>query len=398
MLLASEFLFRQLSAVFTGLAIYCCLTNSKNKSQDIAQTIGWLLLAGLTLYVFSISNISGRVLFCLCPTIILGLSISSKQDFTKQSSMILFGFLIGLSPQIIDLIIKGNFLDWFNDVFIQSNNEISNFKGLKTRHFLYDLLAGANGILNIHTIRGKLNGFYTLSLPLIPLIQSSRTIVLWKELSSRPTAKKLAIFASFFALVPAFNQVPLYLNTIVGLSLCSLFVNEFLLKTKYYKLAAIFSLYICIIGISFFAGESTNRNLNQIVKGERIPLINSTLPNISLMIEQSTLENFQQLVNKVNQLSTKDDTIVAMPFAPYLYFILNRKNPTPWIGLDYAKLGGEFNNEMLNTIKEKNPKLIIYCADCCSYIENDESGYESWLKLNYQQVDKIDKYQIFSPR
>ena len=89
------------------------------------------------------------------------------------------------------------------------------------------------------------------------------------------------------------------------------------------------------------AGESTQRSLNQSTNDELIDLQKSTLKNINLNIEQKTIRKFAALQNKVNSLSSENDKVVAMPFIPYLYFILNRKNPTPWIGLDYAELGGE---------------------------------------------------------
>ena len=53
---------------------------------------------------------------------------------------------------------------------------------------------------------------------------------------------------------------------------------------------------------------------------------------------------------------------------------------------------------MLDKIKAENPKLVIFCSECCSYIDKDENDFKQWLENNYRYVDQVSEYKIYSPK
>ncbi|MCK4460551.1 MAG: hypothetical protein KAW46_02045 [candidate division Zixibacteria bacterium] len=125
----------------------------------------------------------------------------------------------------------------------------------------------------------------------------------------------------------------------------------------------------------------------------------------------STRRNVNQvasLVATVNEYTNRGDYIFVFPDMPALYYLTDRKNPTP---IDWYALR-EFNLRMLTesitALEQHRPKLILLqsyaeldfrrAGDPYPYLRiNRWAPFIKWLIANYKKLDMVGDVVIFVP-
>jgi hypothetical protein len=96
------------------------------------------------------------------------------------------------------------------------------------------------------------------------------------------------------------------------------------------------------------------------------------------------------LVRNVVQYSDRDDYIFTFPYFPGLYYLMDRKNPTP---LDWTY--GNFSHEMwmaaMAALDKNPPKVIITGSTTVP------PALSQYIKDHYQQIDRVKGYRVYIP-
>ncbi len=101
---------------------------------------------------------------------------------------------------------------------------------------------------------------------------------------------------------------------------------------------------------------------NAVYRDEKRTLLTSefTLPKLKGI--KSTERNVRQIegmISIINQYTSKGDYIYVFPDLPVLYYLTDRKNPTPVEWPFFRELTGEIIVEMLDSLQSRMPKIVL---------------------------------------
>lgn len=403
-LLVTLFLFRQLSGVVASLGVVAWLIyrmddrTSRNAALGRA-TIGIMTL-GLAFYLVSKTDIFGFVLVGLWPLGILLWLLFATRIGDRASWRIIrrlgLGGVLALAPLVSYHLAHGSLDDWFRESFLTAVR-LTELPFISKGWYGTMLAVAAVNIAKFSSLHEILNGVFWIMLLFAPVLLGYLT---WRRLSL-PSEKRTALppllfVPPFYALVSIHYQIPIYVFYSAGLTmvgLCFAASEPAGRPMRAVGLAA--CLYLSGVGLYYQAGQPLGRGLDGILAGSgTFPSSPCPSPRCGLRIDSADAALYRRLLTAIERRTERDDTILALPSNPELYFLTGRRNPFPFFN---SALGIKNEAELATALARAAvapPKLVIY-RPADKY--NTPLAMKLWdgLKPGYALVAEIDGFEVY---
>ncbi len=403
-LLMVLFLFRQLSGIIAGIGVMAFLLNEAPRGASgrdllLGRSLTIILTAGLAGYLLTKTDITAFLLFGIWPLAILawgGFKAHAANGYiTRQLPILVLGGLIGALPLIAYHIHHGSLETWYADTVL-SAVRLSDFAFISQPRYLNYAVLGIHQIITMESFDAVLSGLFWFVIVLIPPILGIAALIsLARDGETGPAAPPLPFLAVFYSLVSAHYQIPIYLFYTVGLSLAGLI---WLVSTDAIWRRAVMhgcAIFLAAAGLYYQAGQPLSRGIEGIVEGQRGVLVQSDQPvRTGLSIEAVDIATYKRIVALVEKEAGQDQTILALPVNPEIYFLTNRRNPFRFFNSALGILDKATLDDVLRTMKERPPQLVFYRA-ADKY--NTELGNElmAYVRTHYRHLESFDGFDIY---
>jgi hypothetical protein len=328
-LLGLVFLFRQPTGVFLGAGtLVLLMTADPRFAGGSAGWPGRILLAAplavLTLYLARYANPAGLVLFGIWPLALIAVSLplagGTLPALAGLLARLLAGALLAAAPLLAYHGVHGSLGIWLADISGAAQGLVALDFFDRTSHVVPVILAGRAAADPASAVA---LGFW-IALLAAPVALGAR--VVWLQARRRLPAElaPLLILAAFHGLVSVHYEIPIYLFYSAGLSLAALIAAA---PASFRPAAAIGVLAVSAIALVQQAGQPLSRGIDGTARGERIALEASGLPRASIAMETADRDAYRELVALIGAESGPQDTILAVPMNPELYFLADRRAP-----------------------------------------------------------------------
>lgn len=417
-LIGLTFFFRQITGIFTAMAVLTCLLNAQadapiesrepdspvSQAPWISRSLLLVMLLGLLGYVGTATDIVGWLLFGIWPIGILLLSSFNTRSDPSHSatnrraleiiSMLGAGFLASVTALVVYYLYTGALLDFLSDFFIGAV-QLTKLEHLHVSSYLYFLLGNLSE-LHVDQPLGLINRFYWWAIILVAAVNGR---VLWKMISRKQVVQVqesiLPLMAAFHSLVAVFNQIGFYLYVTAGLSLVSL-IWLFAKRPSRWGVAAL-ALAICAIGIYSHAGQPYTRTFGQSLNGERMPLTQSTLEKSGAWSDAAEQTIYAQVVSVLQENTQPGEFIFALPNNPEIYFLADRLNPFRLMNTTISLNGPEEIREFLLDFDGVSPHWVVHDTKH-HYNTSDTEFIMNHIRSRYDQFVEIDRFVLFKLR
>ena len=155
----------------------------------------------------------------------------------------------------------------------------------------------------------------------------------------------------------------------------------------------------------FYAGSIGARNwvINKDIKAMQPATTAIKLERIDALTSPNEAKWISEIVKRIKLYSKTGDPILALPLNPIFYFLTDRFNPTPYEWVLPGMLGEDQELEMVETLKVKPPKMVIYVDIAID--GNEERRLKNYaphiykhLVENYAFQEMIGLFQILLPK
>jgi hypothetical protein len=155
----------------------------------------------------------------------------------------------------------------------------------------------------------------------------------------------------------------------------------------------------------FYAGSIGARSwlINKDVKAMQPATTAIKLERIDAFTSPNEAKWISEVVKRIKLYSTTGDPILALPLNPIFYFLTDRVNPTPYEWVLPGMLDEDKELEMVETLKEKPPKVVIYVDIAIDgneerRLKNYAPHLYKYLVENYAFHEMIGLFQILLPK
>jgi len=155
----------------------------------------------------------------------------------------------------------------------------------------------------------------------------------------------------------------------------------------------------------FYAGSIGARGwvINKNVKAMHPATTAIKLERIDVLTSPNEAKWIAEVVKRINIYSKKGDPILALPLNPIFYFLTDRVNPTPYEWVLPGMLDENSELEMVETLKTKPPKVVIYIDIAIDgkegrRLKNYAPHVYKYLVENYAFQVMIGLFQILLPK
>ena len=105
-------------------------------------------------------------------------------------------------------------------------------------------------------------------------------------------------------------------------------------------------------------------------------------------MDDATKQKVETFTLLLDEYSKPGDKVFLNYYAPMVYFISNRRNPTRY---DYTGLPEEYQREIIQTLERKNIQTIL----TFTLNKNDNSVVGEYIQQNYQKQKTLDEYDVW---
>ncbi len=369
-LLVLLFLFRPLSGIFAAMGVFTYLLLQEQRhpghtKSRLARGLALLMLVGLVLYLRAMTDIAAALLFGAAPALLLGFTFMttrlSERCVLRLLVRMVPGGLLAAAPLLAYHFADGSLASWWQDtlasivsVALAGPVATPGFGALMLRS-IEQMLGGGGAAM--------LNGFFWLSLALLPVSLGTLLLrALWRGEPAGQAA--LPIVACFFALVSVQTQEPLYLFFSAALTLVALLHQSTRAGRRRSLVPAVFCLTLAMIGLTYQAGQPLTRGWDGIVAGQTKTVVAPTgLPRAGLIVAAEETALYSLLLNFIEKHSAPEDTILALPANPELYFLAQRRNPLRFFNAARGLQSVEDLQAVEAALDENPPRLVFYRPD-----------------------------------
>ena len=155
----------------------------------------------------------------------------------------------------------------------------------------------------------------------------------------------------------------------------------------------------------FYAGSIGARSwvINKDVKAMQPATTAIKLERIDALTSPNEAKWISEVVKRIKLYSKIGDPILALPLNPIFYFLTDRVNPTPYEWVLPGMLDEDKELEMVETLKAKPPKVVIYVDIAIDgneerRLKNYAPHLYKYLVENYAFQEMIGLFQILLPK
>ncbi len=364
-LLATLFLFRQLSAVIVALGVvgYLVATVEGPGRRWVARGAVGVSIAGLGFYLWQKGSVSGALLIGVWPVLLLvriGLTTAAGDRATAIAlGRVAAGGIAGLAPMVVFHAVQGTLATWLGDTLVTAFRltELA-FIG-EAQHVTFAALAALT--LFKGDVVGVVNGMHWLALLAAPVIVGVTVLTRW---STDPTTRHpLAVIAPFFAVTALHFQIPIYLTYTSGLTAIALLWLASGAGPRARRGAVIATAAVAAVALGWQTAQPLSRGGIGIASGERQALTVDGLPRASVWMAQEDAETYGRLVALIDQLAPPGAPMLAVPMNPELYFLSGRRAPVRFFATALGVQTQADVDRALTELAASPPAVIVHRRD-----------------------------------
>lgn len=397
------FLFRQLTGVIVGCgALLLVLTKiarsqaSDERAAVIAALVPVLLVLGLV--IFRSEDLGSVVLIGTWPLAIVVWHMrtlrAANQQVIRSILILAGGFAISAIPIFAYHVWHGSLYAWWQDAFVAAVS-LSGMDFIAAESFTTLVFLITEGFARAPGLVAGLNAVFWLLLILAPA-GLGMTILQRLRRSEGQTIGPVVYLASFYALVSLHYQIPIYLMyssalTLTGILLMSLGSAPIIRRGV--VMLTIFSL---AIGMVFHAAKPLSVSLSDILRGERISTsVDCDLPGLGIRVEPRTCDLYSRLLRLVDTHVGPEETILALPANPELYFLSGRKSALWFFNSALGIRSDEQEDDALASLSAQPPALVFY-QEGDKYNTPGSASLVSAVMQRYEALGSVGEFKIFA--
>lgn len=389
---------RHPSGVFLGAGVLAYLLFDQEPDQQdkagqtyLAKFLLLLMLAGLLGYSFVINfDFSGLLYIGIWPVLLTIYIFYKKPVCNVQALKVLVpcgaGVLAGIAPLFLYQALYGDLLVWLQTSVLNSSRILE--MDFFDTHKYYDFVFYAVSDLVAHTSLVTLaNAIYWIVLyGIIPLVGA---FILYHAAVKKQNAciTPVTVIPLFFGYVSLYYQIPIYLFFSLGLYGIGLLT---LLPLKYKNPIALMAVFLSLFSLWHYIAMPLE------IQGEH-KAVSSQIEGASLTINEQSHDQYIGLLTYIDKRTTPQDYIFTFPVNPEIYFLSQRKNPTPYISTAISISSDQEYNELLEMLTGKAPRLIINRPnDKYTGVYEERLVSDLVSKLGYKQATTIGHFVLYA--
>lgn len=365
-LVMTVFMLRQLTGAFVAIGLVTYLLTEEEHRSTFSKPVlarAVLALSAIILGVYLFKNASplSLLLFGVWPIALIvaawGNCIMSDRAVLRMVGHLTLGALLALAPLVIYHLSHGSLMTWIDDTIVTVFRLVSLPFIDKASYFHWPLIMASLSMdgLPLHSI---VNGVFWMALLLAPPILGWITV---KQSLNGTAAPILAHMAVFFALVSVHYEIAHYLFYSVALVQCGLLAVSSAWSKRAQTIMACATLLLAGIGLWSHAGQPLTRGLIGQVAGERTAVQKDALDyRVGLRVAPQEHDFYRWLVPLIAKNSQPNDSILALPVNPELYFMTGRRNPTRFFNSALGLRNPAEVQVLLSTLVVDPPALVIF--------------------------------------
>ncbi|MFQ5953964.1 MAG: hypothetical protein ACE5JZ_02755 [Kiloniellales bacterium] len=403
-LLITLLLFRQLTGVLVAIGLLTYLLYEAGRGANgmdrlLARGLLAVMAGGLAVYLIARSDPLAWLLFGIWPVAVLFWACltvtASNAEVIRMVRRLGVGGALAALPLVLYQLLNGSYAGWFDDTVMTALalNQLEFFGRLSYGLFLAQ---GLRQIIALDSIAGVLNGFFWASLPLLPMVSGFLVLRhLLRQGAEDPALHPLAFLAPFYAIVSVHFQIAIYLFYSAGISLAVLLWMTSRGPGWRRPLPVALACVLSAIALYYHAAQPVSRGLKGILVGQRIDLVpGDGLPSTSLWVTARDLRLYTHLVGLIRHEVAPDETILAIPMNPELYFLSGRWSRFRFYSTAYGIRSDDDLRNVLETLARRPPKLIFHRPDD-KYNTIYSAKLMEFVKQRYQVLETDGGFVVY---
>ena len=401
-------LFRQLTGVIVAigtLTLLLCESSggARGGNRAAARALVTVMAIGLGGYLFAKADLAAWALFGIWPMGILAWAWRRVDIGNRQVARLMFRFGLGGAvaalPLLLYHLVNGSLGAWFDDTVVTALS-LTGLDFISRPSYGNILLAAPYFGFAAGTVAGVLNGLFWPLLTLLAALNGWLVLhCLWRRDHAATAPHPLPFLAVFYGVVSAHYQIPGYLFYSAGISLAGVLWMTAGARSWRRGLAPAAALMLAAIGLYYQAAQPLTRGLPGMFRGERVALVPADgLDRAGLWIDAEDARLYRHLIEVIERETGADDSILAIPVNPELYFLSRRKNPFRFFNSALGVRDDTDLNSVLRTLARSPPRLVIHRPDD-KYNTVHAATIMDFVKQRYELLETTGGFVIYrSPK
>jgi hypothetical protein len=372
-LVVSVALFRQLTGVFVAMGVLTWLlvephAGARAGSPRLGRGLIVAMAVGLGAYLWTKAGIFAQVLLGVGPFCLLWWAFRATcladRAVLSLTGRLAAGGLVAALPLVGYHLWHGSLATWIDDTVLAAVG-LTELDFFGKPSFALLLLLALSKLLSLETLADLANGLFWLLLPLVPIVLgvlALRSVARANE--GGQDLHPLPFLAVFYGLVSVHYQIPIYLFYTIGIGLAGILwlAGDFAPPVRS-GTAAVAGL-LALVGLAYHAGQPLSRGIAGTIAGTSVPVLDAPLGHrVGLRVEAADHALYEELAALVESKVAPDETILALPFNPELYFVTGRRNPFRFYNSALGIRTPAALQMVLQQLRAQPPRLVFYRSD-----------------------------------
>ncbi len=363
----------------------------------LARAVIGIMGAGVLLYFFAKASLASFILFGAWPLLLLGLAWR-QTVLTDRATLALLaniaaGGALALAPLFAYHVYFGTLASWFSDTVLTALH-LTEILSPRAPSYAYLPLLSIGALLQEPGLRGAGSAAFWLALLAAPVVLGFSTFA--RAVARRPAPEwhPLPIVASFFAMVSAHYEIPIYLFFSTAAVLAGLAWNfADSARGRYTALAIV--LFLAIFGLVFQAAQPMSRTLRDIARSQtRALTAPAGLPHARLAMESDDQRVYSRLVELVTAHAPPCTTVLAVPMHPEINFLADRAAPLRF----YSTALGLKTQAEADKAAERlaaAPAAVLVHRREDKYNTPLSNAFFERVRTNYKHLERVGGFDVY---
>jgi len=400
------FLFRQLTGVLVAMGLVAWLLYDAPRrpggTPRLARGLVAILALGLVGYLLMTRQPTNLVLFAFPALAVLaalfGRVAMDDRAVLAMAGRLMLGGLAAALPLFVYFAAHGALVPWFDDAVMASVSQ-TRLKFIGHWYHLLILVEAAKGIARLESPAVVLNGLLwigALSLPMVNGVLLARAIRRGDAVARHP----LPFVAIFYALVAVHHQIPIYLWFAMGPMVLGFLWLSGARDGWRSSAPALGVLAMALVALGWQAAQPPSRNMLEIVRGDTPGMAPVAGPRrASLRIEPVEAEQYRALLGLIERESRPDQTILALPNNPELYYLSGRASAVRFFNSAFGLRSADDVAALIRQFDSRPPALVFHDPRD-KYNTPESDAVIGYIRQRYESLGRLgvlDVYRLAQP-
>lgn len=397
-------MFRQLTGGIVAIGLVTWLLTEEQQRSSfgkpvLGRTILTVCALALGLYLVRNASLVSILLFGAWPLALIfmawGNTVMADRAVARMAVQLAAGAAVAIAPLLLYHLSHGSLTAWIDDTVLTAFR-LTALPFFDRASYLYLPLAAAALAAQEPAAGPLLNGLFWAALLAAPAMLG--WIVVARAWRGGGTVPLLAHMAVFFALVSVHYEIAIYLFYSAALTLCGLLAVSGAWSRRGQTATAMAVLVLAGIGLWSHAGQPLSRGLAGVAAGQRVAVQAAAMDHrVGLRIAPGEHAFYEWLMPLIESNSRPEDSILALPAHPELYFMAGRRNPTRFFNSALGLRNAEDVQMLLSTLVVDPPALVVFDSRD-KYVTPAAETIMARVRATYRRIGLRDGVEVYARR